>query len=1132
MRYLVCAIVCAVLVSCEVDRDQELLPIASESENESESEPIIDTPATGEAPIVPDVSAEIPNDASTDTPSIDDIPPNNHSPQEDPSEPTSIEDETADESDVHQMNAMHQIAQIAWRSVGPGGGGPALSLALVPSGNTETVLAGTDVGGVYRSYLDTSGAWQWDSSNEGLLDNNFQESTGLQAYDVNGITVSPDHSTLYLATSAGVFYSASGSEAFFPLLTVDEANPCLDPTTGDPCNYRSSVVTVHPDDPQRLYVGTGETIDATFGTSSYWYSENGGSSWTSVTITTLKGKKAVIYSLILDPDLDMLYIATSKGIYRTQNHRDFEAVNDGLPSSLKTRRMVHNPFTHSLFVLVDIEAPEAAADYINDSKWRGGLYRATTGKSIQWENVSGTLPKWVYTSSGTYSVYNYRGLALSPSPDRDLVYVGSFRSGHKHGAGVWRYASDAPVWQLIGYMGNSESYWINNRWGKSAYAIAVAEDGNRLYSSADEIMMLPDLAALLGHLNPFTDNLLASTNHSFKDYSFEGSQSSIIPLHWEALGCKSSDTPTSDKADYSYCGITAEKGRSGKQSVKIAARFSSDRPVSRIGLRSEPMSVVPGKRYWVGVYARVANAAESSNEQPAAVRVLFYDAQGKESIGGFEAEYALKTPWLFLSLGSKAPAGARTMRLELSSMNRNSVVYFDDVKIAERDSDSPYDWRQLASSLIENNGDETENTWLGTFNDTFAYDLVPLLDKPNEFYVAFDDIRLWNMHRDPMGGVSFRSPVLDDEWRTWNNGESSPIHADAVTDLMLDPNKDRLYLGVSDGMNAYCGSAVLYTDDHSDTFHSLSLPSQGGGVRLARSPSTLYASIYRKGIFASKDGGPFAAIHTHAVDPARKLVTACTADQNCDGVKESGCSDTMQYLVSRMAYDPANDFLYVGFESDAYTYAEDIEVSETGTLSQPLSGGLWRYDPYNPNTPWTQITATMPIELYAYNSENGAGAFLGVQNVNVLNHISFIELVEEKTGTALYVGTLSRGRPLDSEGKVQEGGLYRSRDGGQSWETLFKATALGALAIHPKDSKLMIVSSMQQFGPPRGQGVTGIYVSSDGGKTWNPATDWNRYNTGLGHSFIHQLLFHPQSTTYLYGLTRGGGIYEGEITYR
>ena len=68
------------------------------------------------------------------------------------------------------------------------------------------------------------------------------------------------------------------------------------------------------------------------------------------------------------------------------------------------------------------------------------------------------------------------------------------------------------------------------------------------------------------------------------------------------------------------------------------------------------------------------------------------------------------------------------------------------------------------------------------------------------------------------------------------------------------------------------------------------------------------------------------------------------------------------------------------------------------------------------------------------------------------------------------------------------GGVWRSRNGGQSWETTWPRWAnphVGALAIHPQDPRVIYCATGEANLSADSYPGSGIYISRDGGETWN-----------------------------------------------
>ena len=157
------------------------------------------------------------------------------------------------------------------------------------------------------------------------------------------------------------------------------------------------------------------------------------------------------------------------------------------------------------------------------------------------------------------------------------------------------------------------------------------------------------------------------------------------------------------------------------------------------------------------------------------------------------------------------------------------------------------------------------------------------------------------------------------------------------------------------------------------------------------------------------------------------------------------------------------------------------------------------------------------------------------------------------------------GKPLSSEGV----GLYRSRDGAETWEKINLSQPLlypKDVSVHPRDSRRLLIGACDAGGPdssgglyftenggtqwrrigragaqtfggyfhPKNEGWiymtltegapgAGLWLSRDQGATWQPFSD-------LPFSNIQRVVFDPENDARIYLTTFGGSVWRGPIT--
>ena len=189
------------------------------------------------------------------------------------------------------------------------GNGRVNSMTVDPS-DADIVYIGAPSGGLWRS---TDGGDSWSP----LTDN-------LPTLGVNGIAVHPDDSgVIYIATGDGHGNSNYGMGV---LKTTDGGITWS--TTGMVWsieeNIRSHGISMHPNDPETLFVWSTDGLYKTINGGLTWYLVRGGN----------------VHDLEFHPtNPDVVYCCTDRFYKSTDGGEDFDLINDNLPSSSEAFRM-------------------------------------------------------------------------------------------------------------------------------------------------------------------------------------------------------------------------------------------------------------------------------------------------------------------------------------------------------------------------------------------------------------------------------------------------------------------------------------------------------------------------------------------------------------------------------------------------------------------------------------------------------------------------------------------------------------------------------------------------------------------------------------------------------------------------
>ncbi len=186
------------------------------------------------------------------------------------------------------------------------------------------------------------------------------------------------------------------------------------------------------------------------------------------------------------------------------------------------------------------------------------------------------------------------------------------------------------------------------------------------------------------------------------------------------------------------------------------------------------------------------------------------------------------------------------------------------------------------------------------------------------------------------------------------------------------------------------------------------------------------------------------------------------------------------------------------------------KTSNHGTTYEPITDGQASYsmgcitlDPSQPNTVWVGSGENNNQRSVAYGDgiyrSDDAGASWKHMGLKESEHIGRI-IVHPEESDIIYVAAIG---PLWSSGGDR--GVYRSQDGGDTWEQVLeidKHTGVNDIVMHPTDPDVLYASALQRrrhvYTYVGGGPGSGMYRSTDGGDTWEeistglPTTEMGR----------------------------------------
>jgi photosystem II stability/assembly factor-like uncharacterized protein len=222
-----------------------------------------------------------------------------------------------------------------------------------------------------------------------------------------------------------------------------------------------------------------------------------------------------------------------------------------------------------------------------------------------------------------------------------------------------------------------------------------------------------------------------------------------------------------------------------------------------------------------------------------------------------------------------------------------------------------------------------------------------------------------------------------------------------------------------------------------------------------------------------------------------QLLVACAAIVLCGPTfaqeedSEPGFNEATFKGLEMRAIGPA---LMSGRISDIVLHPDNHNIWYVGVGS----GGVWKTE--NAGTTWTPI--------FDDESSYSIGAIA----------------IDPNNPNTIWVGT---GENVSGRHVGYGDGVYRSRDGGESWENmgLEESEHIGMIRIDPRDSNTIFVAAQ---GPLwSGGGDRGLFKSTDGGETWNKVLGEGLGNTELDDEYtgVSEVHMDPRDPDVMYAVS-------------
>ena len=331
----------------------------------------------------------------------------------------------------------------------------------------------------------------------------------------------------------------------------------------------------------------------------------------------------------------------------------------------------------------------------------------------------------------------------------------------------------------------------------------------------------------------------------------------------------------------------------------------------------------------------------------------------------------------------------------------------------------------------------------------------------------------------------------------------SGLEVTCVTDVFVHPaDSDRLYFG-------YADIGLLASEDRGKTFRrcadGLERGFHEGPVSMAFDPGDLDRCWAGFGW-----DGP--GIIAESKDRGRTWTPV--------GRPESGLPAELHrtLLIDRSSPRNARRLLTVAAGHGIYASGDggrSWEARNAG-ISDPSAIRYLVAHPADSRVYWG-VTGGVPVEVYR--SDDGAESWRKISDEFRAGTVRGIRVAPSEP-ERLY---LTARRHYEKALGTFPGGVYRSDDGGISWQHVLDDRFAEGLAVDPRDADVVYAGLTDHPYHDQSTG-RGIVVSRDGGENWNSLN-----GSGLSNKGVVSITIDPNQPNRLYLGTGGNGVFVGEV---